>query len=91
VLPSKRDVRRLVRGLAAALALAVAASACAGGGAEQMLETARFEELQRNLSHARKLYREILEKHAGTPQADEARARLEAIGDGAGAPPGGSH
>ena len=68
--------------LIVALALAAILAGCSGGGAEQMLETARFEEVQRNLPHARKLYREILEKHPGTPQAEEARARLAAIGDG---------
>lgn len=75
----------------AALSLVASVSACSGGGAEQLLETARFEEVQRNLPHARKLYREILEKHPGTPQAEEARARLAAIGDGAGEPPAGAH
>lgn len=70
-----------MRTLVAAGALLATLAACSGGGAAQLLETARFEEVQRNLPHARKLYREILDKYPGTPQAEEARARLSAIGD----------
>lgn len=70
-----------MRTLLKAAALAVALAACSGGGAAQLLETARFEEVQRNLPHARKLYREIVEKYPDAPQAAEARARLAAIGE----------
>ena len=66
-------------------------AACSGGGAEQLLETARFEEVQRNLPHARKLYREIVGKYPGTPQAAEAAARLAAIGNGEGGPAPAAH
>jgi hypothetical protein len=69
-----------MRTLLVAGALVALLGACSGGGAAQLLETARFEEVQRNLPHARKLYREILDTYPGTPQADEARARLAALG-----------
>jgi len=76
----------VARALVAGAIVLVALSGCSGGGAEQLLETARFEELQRNLPHARKLYQQILERYAGTPQAEEARARLAAIGASEDAP-----
>ena len=70
----------LARSAAVIATLAVLA-ACSGGGAAQLLETARFEEVQKNLPHARKLYREIVEKYPDGPQAAEARARLAEIGE----------
>lgn len=69
-----------MRTLVVACLLVVALAACSGGGAAQLLETARFEELQKNLPHARQLYREIVEKYPDAPQAAEARARLAEIG-----------
>lgn len=74
-----------MRELVAAMVLIAALSGCTNGGPDQLLETARFEELQRNLPHARKLYREVVETYPDTPQATEARARLAAIGEGDGA------
>ena len=62
----------------AALALTVLLSAC-GGGAKEMLETAQFEELQRNTTHARELYQEILRKHPESPEATKAKERLAAL------------
>jgi TolA-binding protein len=62
----------------AALALTVVLSAC-GGGAKEMLETAKFEELQRNTTHARELYREILTKQPDSPEAATAKERLAAL------------
>ena len=62
----------------AALALTVLLSAC-GGGAKEMLETAKFEELQRNTKHARELYQEILRKHPESPEAATAKERLAAL------------
>lgn len=69
-----------MRTLVVASLLVVALAACSGGGAAQLLETARFEELQKNLPHARQLYRQIVEKYPDAPQAAEARARLAEIG-----------
>jgi TolA-binding protein len=51
---------------------------CASGEkkAEELLETARFEEKQGNLEHASKLYDEILSKHPSSPAAKVAAARM---------------
>ena len=62
----------------AALALTMLLSAC-GGGAKEMLETAQFEELQRNTTHARELYQEILRKHPESTEAAKAKERLAAL------------
>ncbi len=71
-------MRRLSRlPLAALLLLAV--SGCFGEDAEQMLETAKFEELQRNEAHAREIYERILTTHPDSPQAREARTRLDQL------------
>jgi TolA-binding protein len=50
-----------------------------GGGAKEMLETAQFEELQRNTTHARELYQEILRKYPDSPEATTAKERLAAL------------
>lgn len=68
---------------APALALALALAGC-GDGAEEMFETAQFEEVQDNEEHARKLYRRILRDHADSPFAAKARERLEAMDAGRG-------
>lgn len=52
---------------------------CFGEDAEQMLETAKFEELQRNQAHAREIYERILTTHPDSPQAREARNRLDQL------------
>jgi TolA-binding protein len=65
----------------AVLALTILLSAC-GNGAKETLETAQFEELQRNTTHARELYQEILRKHPESPEAATAKERLAAL-DGA--------
>jgi len=57
-----------------------ALSACSGRSASEILETAQLEEKQNAIDHARKLYREIVEKYPGTPEASQAQARLEALG-----------
>ena len=62
----------------AVLALTALLAAC-GGGAKEMLETAKFEELQRNTRHARELYQEILTKHPDAPEAATAKERLAAL------------
>ena len=55
-----------------AILLAVVLAAC-GGGAAELYETAQFEELQRNTTHARELYQEILRKHPDAPEAAKAK------------------
>ena len=49
--------------------------------AEDLYETAQFEEVQNNKAHARKLYEEILRDHADSPVAAKARERLAALGE----------
>jgi TolA-binding protein len=63
---------------AAALVLAIALVAC-GGGPGELLEMAQFEELQRNTSHARELYQEIVTKYPDSPEAATAKERLKAL------------
>jgi TolA-binding protein len=63
---------------AAALVLTLALVAC-GGGAGELYETAQFEELQRNTTHARQLYQEIVTKHPDSPEAAKAKERLQAL------------
>ena len=60
------------------LILAMPLAGC-GDGAEEMFETARFEEVQNNKEHARKLYNRILRDHPDSPFAAKARERLAAM------------
>jgi TolA-binding protein len=63
----------------AVVALALVAVLACGGGAKELLDTAQFEELQRNTTHARELYQEILRKHPHSPEAATAKERLAAL------------
>ena len=65
-----------MKALVAALTLVLAAC---GGGASELYETAQFEELQRNTTHARELYQEIVTKHPDSPEAAKAKERLQAL------------
>jgi TolA-binding protein len=59
------------------LALALLAGCSSGEKkAAELLETARFEEKQRNLEHATKLYDEILNKYPSSPAAIDAATRM---------------
>lgn len=60
------------------LAALLVAVAC-GGSAKELYETAQFEELQRNTTHARELYEEIVRTHPNAPEASKARERLAAL------------
>ena len=62
-----------------AVLLALAFTACSDKKAEQMFETAQFEELQRNWPHARQLYQEIIDKYPDTETAKKASERLSAL------------
>jgi hypothetical protein len=62
----------------AILSLVVLLHAC-GGGAQELLDTARLEETQHNAPHARELYEEIVRRYPGTPEAETAAARLRAL------------
>lgn len=72
---------KTVSSLSTALALTIALllSACPGGSAQEMLETAQLEEVQDNLENARKIYQRIIEQYPDSAPADEARARLAAL------------
>ncbi|OQY58996.1 MAG: hypothetical protein B6245_08975 [Desulfobacteraceae bacterium 4572_88] len=59
--------------------VAMAISACSGNNAEELFETAKFEELQNNQEHAGQLYQEIIEKYPETSYAKKARERLSAF------------
>ncbi|MGA1870420.1 MAG: tetratricopeptide repeat protein [bacterium] len=59
--------------------LALTVSGCTGGGAEELFETARFEELQNSHDHAKKLYQEIIDKYPESDYAKKARERLNQL------------
>jgi outer membrane protein assembly factor BamD (BamD/ComL family) len=52
---------------------------CSGKKAEELYETAQFEELQKNYPHAKQLYNEIVEKHPNSEAAKKASERLKAL------------
>ena len=54
-------------------------SGCGGEGPESLLETAQFEEKQNNHTHARQLYRQIIESYPDSPVAGLAKKRLSAL------------
>lgn len=58
------------------LFLALTVGGCAEKRAEELLDTARLEERQNNMDHARRLYEEILEDYPDTDSAAAARRRL---------------
>jgi hypothetical protein len=53
-----------------------------GEDPQQLLDTAKFEEQQRNLTHAAELYERIIREHADSPQAQEAMARMRELRKG---------
>jgi outer membrane protein assembly factor BamD (BamD/ComL family) len=64
-----------------AMVFVLALPSCSGKKAEEMYETAQFEELQTNYPHARQLYEEIIEKYPESEYAAQAADRLNAIRD----------
>ncbi len=65
---------------ASLLAWIIAATiGCTRGGAAELMETAKFEELQRNVPHARELYQRIVEQYPESAEATLARERLAAL------------
>jgi len=52
---------------------------CTGNQAEELFETAQFEELQSNRDHALQLYRDILSKYPDSDYAQKAAERLSAL------------
>ena len=61
------------------LILLLAFAGCSEKRAQELYETAQFEELQNNRPNAEKLYREIIETYPDTEVAQRARERLEAM------------
>ena len=59
--------------------LVLAAGGCGGDGAQEVFETAQFEERQNNPAHARELYQEILTRYPNSPYAKKAEERLRAL------------
>lgn len=53
-------------------------TACSGDAAKELYETASFEELQNNHSHAVRLYSQIVEKY---PESDYARMSKERLAE----------
>jgi outer membrane protein assembly factor BamD (BamD/ComL family) len=54
-------------------------SGCSGGKAEELYNTAGFEELQNNREHALKLYEEIIKKYPDSEYAKKAEERITQI------------
>jgi TolA-binding protein len=52
---------------------------CSANDAQQLFETAVFEEQQNNKEHARQLYEEILKKHPNSEYARQAEQRLRQL------------
>ncbi|MBW1800181.1 MAG: hypothetical protein JRJ85_05560 [Deltaproteobacteria bacterium] len=61
------------------LATALAFMSCSGKKAEEMYETAQFEELQKNYVHARQLYQDIIKKYPDSDYSKKASDRLTAL------------
>ena len=59
--------------------LAFALSGCSGKKAEELFETAQFEELQKNHEHAKELYQEILTRYPKSKYSERAQERLTAL------------
>ncbi len=53
--------------------------ACSDNKAEELYETAQFEELQNNREHAKQLYEKIIKKHPESAYAKKAEIRLSEL------------
>jgi TolA-binding protein len=65
-----------------ALLLSLLVSGCSGDKANELLETAQFEERQMNVSHAKQLYEEVIRLYPSSPQAETAKQRLAKLNAG---------
>ncbi|MBI5049300.1 MAG: hypothetical protein HZC11_00100 [Nitrospirae bacterium] len=61
---------------------AIALSGCAGDKAAELLDTAKFEELQNNKEHAIQLYEEIVKNYPDSEHAKKAKERLAELKTG---------
>ncbi len=57
----------------------LAGSGCTGNKAEELFETAQFEEQQNNQEHARQLYEEIVKDYQNSEAAKKAAERLSQL------------
>jgi len=57
----------------------LAFTACSGDKPNELLETARFEERQMNLPHAKQLYEDVIRLYPTSTEAEAAQARLKAL------------
>lgn len=57
----------------------LALSGCTGSQADDLLDTAQFEERQNNRDHARQLYEEILRDYPQSEAARKAQERLRQL------------
>ncbi|MBF0343902.1 MAG: hypothetical protein HQL06_06685 [Nitrospirae bacterium] len=65
--------------LALALLMVTLLPSCVGKKAQELFETAQFEEKQNNQEHARQLYEEIAVKFPDSEYAKKAKERLAEI------------
>lgn len=70
-------MKRLV--LILMLVAAIALSGCTGNKAAELLDTAKFEEVQNNKEHAVQLYEKIVKSYPDSEQAKIAKDRLSAL------------
>ncbi len=61
------------------IVMTMAFMSCSGNKAEEMYETAQFEELQKNYVHARQLYEEIIKKYPKSEYSKKSSDRLSAL------------
>jgi hypothetical protein len=55
---------------------------CSGDKAQELIDTAQFEEQQHNLPHAKQLYDDVIRLYPDSKQAEVARARLAQLNSG---------
>jgi TolA-binding protein len=56
-------------------------SSCGPDQATQLLETARLEERQNNMAHAKDLYEDIVRRYPDSPAAQTAKTRLDQLAE----------
>ena len=61
------------------LILTASLAACMRSGPAELMETAKLEELQHNVPHARELYQRVVADYPDSPEAKQARDRLAAL------------
>ena len=62
-----------------AIVSCVVLAACGGDKPMELLETAKFEERQMNLPHAKQLYEDVIRLYPTSQEAATARTRLAAL------------